>query len=271
MPSPGPSQFLADRTAGRVEIYAPTLRHHDGVFYMITTNVCKGGGNFYVTTRDPAGDWSEPIFVDQGFFDPSLFFDDDGKVYYTKRGGLELTDTVQAEIDIKTGRLLAPLKPITRGYISEDCEGPHLYKINGMYYLMQAEGGSRYLHMETIGRSKSPWGPFEPSPHNPVVGQLRNWGYPVRGTGHAELLEAHDGSWWLFFLATRHANYNALATIGGETFMLPVTWKDGWPTTDVRQLSSLDVTADLPPAQPWETRPLREEFDRRRARMAALF
>ena len=212
-------------------------------------------------TRDPAGDWSEPIYVDEGFFDPSLFFDDDGKVYYTRRGGIGITDTVQAEIDIKTGKLLTALRPITRGFISEDCEGAHLYKINGRYYLMQAEGGSRFLHMETIGRSSSPWGPFEPSPHNPVVGQLRNWGYPILATGHAELLEAHDGSWWLYLLATRHPDYNSLSAIGRETFMLPVTWKDGWPTTDVTQLSSLEVSASLPPAHPWPAVPLREEFN----------
>ncbi len=256
-----PSQFMAERTGGRIEIYAPTLRYHDGVFYMITTNRVKDGGNFYVTTRDPAGEWSEPIFVDEGFFDPSLFFDDDGKVYYTRRGGIGITDTVQAEIDIKTGKLLTPLRPITRGFISEDCEGAHLYKIDGKYYLMQAEGGSRFLHMETIGRSDSPWGPFEPCPYNPILGQLRNWAYPVRSTGHAELVEAHDGSWWLYFLGTRHPGYNHFSAIGRETFLLPVTWKDGWPTTDVTQLSSLEVSAKLPPAHPWPQIPLREEFN----------
>ena len=255
-----PEQCLADRTGGVVQIYAPTLRYHDGIFYLITTNVALHGGNFYVTAKDPAGPWSDAVFVDDGVFDPSLFFDDDGKVYYTRRGGFGVTDTVQAEIDIATGRLKHPLRPVNRGFVSEDCEGAHLYKINGWYYMMQAEGGSRYLHMETIGRSRSPWGPFEGSPYNPVLGQLRNWGYPVCCAGHAELIEAHDGSWWMFFLATRHGDYDSLCTIGRETFLLPVTWKDGWPTTDTSQLADLRVTASLPPSRPFDPMPPRDDF-----------
>jgi xylan 1,4-beta-xylosidase len=110
-------------------IYAPVIRYHEGLFYMITTLV-GGGGNFYVTASNPAGPWSDPVWVDDGQFDPSLFFDDDGKVYYTRRGP---TGIVQAEIDLKTGKLISPLKEITRGLIYRDAEGPHLYKINGWY------------------------------------------------------------------------------------------------------------------------------------------
>src|SRR5665647_274765 len=110
-------------------IYAPVIRYHDGLFYMITTLV-GGGGNFYVTATDPAGPWSDPVWVDEGQFDPSLFFDDDGKVYYTRRGP---TGIVQAEIDLKSGKLITPMKEIARGFISRDAEGPHLYKINGWY------------------------------------------------------------------------------------------------------------------------------------------
>lgn len=256
-----PSQFLCDRTSGKINIFAPTLRYFDGVFYMITTNVADGGGNFYVIATDPAGPWSEPFFVDEGFFDPSLFFDDDGTVFYTKRGGSGVTDTVQAEIDITTGKLLTPLRSISRGFMSDDCEGPHLYKIDGRYYLLHAEGGTRYLHMGCIGRSDSPWGPFEASPYNPLVSQHIDWSYPVKSTGHGDLVQAHDGSWWIVFLGTRHPGYNSLATIGRETFLLPVTWMDGWPTTQTRQLADLDVEVPTLPQHAWPASPERDNFD----------
>jgi xylan 1,4-beta-xylosidase len=242
------------------EIYAPTLRYHKGTFYLITTNV-HGGGNFFVTACDPAGPWSEPIFIDDGAFDPSLFFDDDGKVYYTRRGPFETKDIVQAEIDLETGKLFAPLRSISLGMVSDDAEGPHLYKINGWYYLMIAEGGSMSLHMETIGRSQSPWGPFEPCPWNPILSQHHAWWHLVHATGHADLVEAHDGSWWLVFLATRHTNYHDLTLIGRESFLAPLTWESGWPVVDAQAMRSLEVDAPTLPLHPWKPQPERDDFD----------
>ena len=110
-------------------VYAPTIRYHQGTFYMITTNI-GGHGNFYVTAKDTAGAWSDPIVVDADVFDPSLFFDEDGKVFYTRRGSPGI---VQAEINIVTGQLLTPLRMVVEKYICSDIEGPHLYKINGIY------------------------------------------------------------------------------------------------------------------------------------------
>ena len=118
-----------------------------------------------------------PVLIDKGIFDPSLFFDDDGKVYYTRRGPDGEHGIVQAEIDVATGKLAAPLRTISQGMITPDAEGPHLYKIAGWYYLSPAEGGSRFLHMQTIGRSRSPWGPFESDPGNPWVSQHTGWDY----------------------------------------------------------------------------------------------
>jgi alpha-N-arabinofuranosidase len=227
---------------------------------MVTTNV-HGGGNFFVSAENPAGPWSDPIFVDDGAFDPSLMFDDDGKVYYTRRGPFSSKDIVQAEIDIKTGQLLSPLRSISQGLVSDDAEGPHLYKINGWYYLMIAEGGSMYLHMETIGRSRSPWGPFEPCPWNPILSQHHAWWHPVRTTGHADLVEAHDGSWWMVFLATRHASYPALTVLGRESFLAPVGWQDGWPVVNQQAMRELVVDAPTLPQLPWEPEPERDEFD----------
>ena len=237
-------------------IYAPVIRYHEGLFYMITTLV-GGGGNFYVTASNPAGPWSDPVWVDDGQFDPSLFFDDDGKVYYTRRGP---TGIVQAEIDLKTGKMISPLKEITRGLISRDAEGPHLYKINGWYYIMVAEGGTRFLHMETIGRSRDPWGPFEPCPFNPILAQHEGYSNTIRSTGHAELVQAHDGSWWMFFLATRHTWYDGLSILGRETFLAPVSWKDGWPFVEGQYLLDTDVRVKTLPIQKPEKLPARDEF-----------
>jgi xylan 1,4-beta-xylosidase len=252
-----PSQFLVDKNHGHPETYAATLRYHAGTFYLITTEV-NGGGNFYVTAKNPAGPWSEPIVVDKPMFDPSLMFDDDGKVYYTRRGDFKDKDIVQAEIDIKTGKLLAPLRPIAKGMVSDDTEGPHLYKIGDWYYLSLAEGGSRYLHMQAIGRSRSPWGPFEPSPHNPWISQHTAWWKPVKSTGHAELVDTPDSHWWVVYLGTRHGNYDA-GSMGRETFLSPVEWKDGWPTVKPENIDRLTIdatplAAQIPPA------PQRDDF-----------
>jgi len=126
-----PSQLDLSNTGFWSGVWAPTIRFHKGKFYMITTNVTNGG-NFFVTATNPAGPWSEPIWIDMESFDPSLFFDEDGRVYYTRRGAKGI---VQAEINIETGKLLTPLKMVSAGFLSPDTEGPHLYKIKDWYYL----------------------------------------------------------------------------------------------------------------------------------------
>ena len=174
-------------------IYAPTIRYHDGVFYMVTTNVSYGG-NFYVTATDPAGPWSDPIYVDQAGIDPSLLFDDDGKVYFLSNGNGCMSI---CEIDIRTGEKLAPTRPSWRGTGGRYPEAPHLYKIDGLYYLMIAEGGTEYGHMETIARSISPYGPWEPSPRNPILtNRNTEQNMPIQGTGHADLVQTQNGDWY---------------------------------------------------------------------------
>ena len=185
-----PRQFA--QLSGHPSTYATTLRYRDATFYLITTDV-RGGGNFYVTARNPGAPWSDPIKVDQGKFDPSLFFDDNGKVYYTRRGPIDHENIVQATISIRTGKLTSPLRTISRGMATDDAEGPHLYKIDGWYYLIEAEGGARFLHMETVGRSKSPWGPFTPDPANPFVSQHTSWDYPVKSVGHCDWTDTPEG------------------------------------------------------------------------------
>ncbi|SDS10999.1 glycoside hydrolase family 43 protein [Microterricola viridarii] len=233
-----PAQYRRDGQPGPIVLFAPTLRHHDGRFYLATTNVADRQGNFYVTTEDPAGEWSDAIWIDEADFgfDPSLFRDDDGVWYYTRRT-LEFREDgnlgaiVQTTIDIDTG-VIGEFQPITadhRGFVTNDIEGPHLYKIDGRYYLSAAEGSSWKGHMQTIGRSDSPWGPFEPAPHNPILSHRDRVAHPIQSLGHAELVDTADGDWWALSLGTRHAGIALHHNLGRETFLTPVRWVDGWP------------------------------------------
>ena len=254
-----PEQFFPDKNNNRPELYAGTLRYNKGVFYMVTTEV-RGGGNFFVTAAHPAGPWSAPVAIDRAVFDPSLFFDDNGKVYYTRRGEFADKDIVQAEIDMTTGKLLTPLKSISHGLVGDDTEGPHLFTANGRYYLTMGEGGSRYLHMQSIARSKSPWGPWEKCPHNPVMCQHNGWWHHTAAIGHADFLQDHTGKWWAVCLGQRKAGYMDFCAIGRETFLLPVQWVDGWPHVELNNLTHLNVEAQTLPLQPWPADPIRDDF-----------
>ena len=220
-----PSQLPLQDAEPSGGIYAPTIRYHDGLFYMVTTNVTCGG-NFYVTATDPAGEWSDPIYVDQGGIDPSLFFDDDGKVYFVSNGDGCMS---LCEIDPATGVKLAPTVKTWTGMGGRYPEAPHLYKINGMYYMMIAEGGTEYGHMETIARSASPYGPWEPSPRNPILtNRNTTMDMPIQATGHADLVQTQNGDWYAVFLAFRMTQ-GYFHHLGRETYLAPVVWEDGFP------------------------------------------
>jgi len=251
-----PSQFA--HLSPHPSTYATTLRYHNGIFYLITTDV-RGGGNFYVTSKNPAGPWSDPIKIDQGMFDPSLFFDDDGTVYYTRRGTSD-QGIVQATIDIRTGKLTSPLRTVSKGMVTDDAEGPHLYKIGGWYYLIEAEGGTRFLHMETVGRSKSPWGPFASDPANPFVAQHISWDYPVKSVGHCDWTDTPQGKWWIVCLGTRHPDY-ASFSLGRETFLYSMQWQDDWPVIKQADVDQLQVSEHTLPPHSWPSRASRDEFN----------
>ncbi len=246
-------------------IYAPTIRHHDGTFYMVTTNV-DGGGNFFVTATNPAGPWSEPVWLrDFGGIDPSLFFDDDGTVYLTGQGnGVpgQPRGIYQTTLDVKTGKLREPLRLVWDRTGARYPEGPHLYKIRGRYYLMIAEGGTEYGHMVAIARSDSPWGPFEACPRNPILTNRQTENdVPVQGTGHADLVEAPDGTWWMVFLAFRPIS-GYWHHLGRETYLAPVSWDaDGWPVVNGGKPAGLEAKADGLPAHPYPEPSARTAFD----------
>jgi xylan 1,4-beta-xylosidase len=229
------SQLSLHQAKSSLGIFAPTIRYYNGRFYMITTNMTSKK-NFFVWTENPEGPWSEPIFLDWPGIDPSLLFDEDGKVYLTGTQDIfcgEPMGIYQAEIDMETGKLLSERRLIWEGTGGAHPEGPHLYKINGTYYLVIAEGGTEYGHMVTMARSQQPFGPFESHPNNPVLTH-RSSASPIQATGHADFIQYTDGSWWTVFLGIRPAPVHFSGKhhhLGRETFLAPVEWKeDGWPS-----------------------------------------
>jgi len=246
-------------------IYAPTIRYHQGRFYMITTNRNIGNGddgNLIVWTDDPASEWSEPIWVNQAGIDPSLLFDDDGTIYFTNKiPWQEDIGIRQSVIDLESGQRQTDVRKIWSGTGGSHPEGPHLYKMNGFYYLMVAEGGTGYGHMETVARSESPWGPFEPCPYNPILCHSGS-NSPIQCTGHADLIEAHDGRWWAVFLGVRTGGHPMRHHLGRETFLAPVSWTDdGWPLINHGELVTLKMTADALNLHSWPQSSGRDDFD----------
>ena len=211
-------------------IYAPTIRYNNGRFYMITTNVAKGG-NFIVYTDDIYGKWSEPVWIDQGGIDPSLFFEDDGRCYFCNTLVYEGKPSIFAfEINPETGEIIGEKHIISYGTGGTFPEAPHIYKINGYYYLMLAEGGTQYGHMETILRSESIFGPYTACPRNPILSHRDYMGAKIQATGHGDLIEDQNGNWWMVFLGVRKLDNSWLHNLGRETFLSPVKWDDdGWP------------------------------------------
>jgi len=211
-------------------IYAPTLRFHEGMFFLVTTNKAIPM-NFIVTSHDIHGPWSEPFPVSPMGIDPSLFFDDDGSCMYVSNG------TVNGVKGIY-GHFINPYdgKPKSEVTLLSVCtndvtEAPHLYKRGGWYYLMVAEGGTEYGHHEMIFRSRTILGPYAPDPHNPILSHVKRIEpQVVYGTGHADLIAVDDEHWYAVFLAFRQPSRTHLHHLGRETFLAPVTWDDeGWP------------------------------------------
>ncbi|WP_316745144.1 glycoside hydrolase family 43 protein [Streptomyces sp. MK7] len=241
---------LPDDLPASAGIYAPTIRHHDGRFHMITTNV-GGGGNFLVTAERPEGPWSDPVWIDLPGIDPDLAWDDDGTCWCAVAGvGL-------ARIDPRTGKVLeGPLK-VWSGTGMQHPEAPHLYRVGDWWYLMLAEGGTAHGHSVSIARARSPRGPYEPAPHNPILSH-RSTDRPIQCTGHADLVQAADGTWWMLLLGTRPRGYfPEFHVLGRETFLAPVRWVDGWPTAGP-VLESHPAPAAWHPFPP---EPDRDDFD----------
>ncbi|KQZ65768.1 hypothetical protein ASD67_01320 [Sphingopyxis sp. Root1497] len=237
-----PGQLAIGKVGVTRGLFAPAISHHGDRFYIVNTCI-DCGGNFIITADDPAGPWSDPHWLEFGGIDPSLFVDDDGRAWiayndappgepeYDGHRALWIQQIDLAAMKMATTRILL----VDKGVVAADkpvwAEGPHIYKVGRFYYLTAAEGGTADRHSQTIYRAETVTGPYVAGPRNPILTQRdlpesRAW--PVQATGHADFVQIADGSWWAAFLATRP--YAGQQTnLGRETFLLPVTWKAGWP------------------------------------------
>ena len=225
-------------------IHAPSIRYHNGLFYIVTTNVYSPEDkskptemvNFILTAKNPAGPWSEPYIIDGApGIDPDIFFDDNGKVWFVgthdtgnpnKNGIGEIW--IQ-ELDLDNWKLKGQRHSIWRGACGGCCvEGPHIYKQYGRYYLMVAEGGTSYNHAVMIASSENIEGPYDSNPKNPILTSRHlsnnNW---VHSTGHADLVQLKDMRWYMVSLGIRN-EMDSTSNMGRETHLMPVVWEEAW-------------------------------------------
>ncbi len=228
----GEGQAPSGYVTGSRGIYAPTLRHHDGVFYLLTTNVYeKSSGQIVFVTEDPSGPWRKIAdFETLTGIDPDIAWDSDGRCYLSYCAWDETTAGIkQAVVSLADGSVLEEAQWIWHGSGLSNPEGPHLFRRGKWWYLVIAEGGTERGHVISVARSISPRGPFEGAPHNPIFTH-RSTSHLVQNVGHADLVECADGSWVAVYLGVRlmgqtpryHAN-------GRETFISAITWVDDWP------------------------------------------
>jgi len=250
-----PSQLDVSSAGPSGGIFAPTLRHHDGRFWMVTTNWSDGGGQLLVSAEDPAGPWSEPVRIPSAEgIDPDLAWDDDGTclMTYASRQGI-----VQSAIDPRTGEVLTEPRWLWSGTGGKFPEGPHLYRIGDRWYLLIAEGGTERGHAVTVAAGPSPAGPFEGNPANPILTH-RGTDEPVQNTGHADLVARADGGWAIVYHGIRpRGGSPEWHVLGRETFADEVAWRDGWPVPGdhVEPAAAADAVVrealtgpDLPPS-----------------------
>ncbi|MGL5019965.1 MAG: glycoside hydrolase family 43 protein [Luteolibacter sp.] len=256
-------------------VWAPALSHHDGLFYLCYTIVhqheaaTKDTPNFLVTAPSIEGPWSDPVFVNSSGFDPSLFHDDDGRKYWLnmvwdhRPGRHPFHGIVLQEYDLGSKSLIGSPEIISRGSPIRCTEGPHLYRRDGWYYLVTAEGGTGYEHAVTLARSRELRGPYEIHPENPL---LTSNGHPeltLQKAGHGSLLETPGGEWYLAHLCARPLPGTQRCNLGRETALQKVEWRDdGWLyLAGGGNTPRVEVPAPKLTRQPWPTLPARLPFD----------
>ncbi|MFL6737493.1 MAG: glycoside hydrolase family 43 protein [Sphingomonas sp.] len=239
-----PTQLKFDKLNSWQGLYAPDISWHDGTFYIV--NTCVGcGGNFVITAKRPQGPWSNPVFLpDVEGIDASLFFDDDGKVWIVHNGPPPEKPRYEGHtaiwlqpFDARALKTFGKPQVLVDGGVHPEqkpiwIEGPHIFKKDGFYYLIAAEGGTEQGHSEVVFRSDKVTGPYAALASNPILTQrdlAKDRPHPIASTGHAKFVDTPAGDWWAVFLAVRPYDSAGNFNTGRETFMMPVRWSNGWP------------------------------------------
>lgn len=256
-------------------VWAPCLSYSEGIFYLVYTDVKSHMGafkdtpNYLVTAENIMGPWSDPIYLNSSGFDPSLFHDDDGRKWVINLewdhrknknsfGGILLQEYSQED-----EKLIGPIHNIFKGTELGLTEAPHIYKHNGFYYLITAEGGTRFEHAVTIARSKSLIGPYEVDPKNPMLTSANKPELELQKAGHASMVETQEGEWYLVHLCGRPLEKSGFCTLGRETAIQKVEWsEDDWLRIEGGG-NSPHVTLEAPsfPEHPFLKEPETDHFD----------
>ena len=254
-------------------VWAPCLSHNNGKFYLVYSNaksfdgVWKDTPNYVVTAEDILGEWSEPIYLKSSGFDGSFFHDDDGKIWYVNMivdhrggrffGGIELQEYSEDE-----KQLIGETYYLTPGTVLDRTEGPHIYKRNGYYYLMLAEGGTEYGHAESMMRSRAISGPYETHPDNPFLTCANDPEHPIQKSGHGSLIETPKGDWYITYLMARPLTQRGRCVLGRESSIEEIEWKNDWPyLKSGSTLPRVEIPESALNPYPFESSPNKFDFD----------
>ena len=265
-------------------IWAPCLSNADGLFWLIYTDVKRFGRasvagasgasmrdfhNYLVISQRIDGDWSDPVYLNSSGFDPSLFHDDDGLKYLLnmlwdhRPGNNRFAGIVLQEYSVKERKLIGERVNIFKGTALGFTEAPHLYKRNGWYYLLAAEGGTNWNHAVTMARSRKITGPYELHPDTYIMSARHRPDAELQRAGHASFVETQNGETYMVYLCGRPLRNRGRCTLGRETAIQKMVWgEDGWlRTLDGQGIPSLETPAPSLPAHTFPATPVREDFD----------
>src|SRR5919109_557359 len=265
-------------------VWAPCLSYADGLFWLIYTDVKRfgrttvGGAsgasmrdfhNYLVTSPSIEGEWSDPVYLNSSGFDPSLFHDDDGHKYLVNQlwdhrpGNNRFAGIVLQEYSAEERKLIGERVNIFKGTPAGLTEGPHIYKRNGWYHLLTAEGGTAWGNAVTMARSRHLTGPYELHPDTHVITARHRPDSELQRAGHADLVETQNGETYIVYLCGRPLRNRGRCTLGRETAIQKMLWgADGWlRTLDGQGIPTVETPAPPLPAHPFPTPPAREDFN----------
>ena len=256
-------------------VWAPALSYDQGVYYLCYTNMVARRGvykdlyNYIVTAPAVEGPWSDPVYLNSSGFDHFLFHDDGRKWLFNmqwdfRKGHNRFAGIIVQEFSPEEGRLVGPVKRVTRGTALGVTEGPMVYRKDGFYYLLVAEGGTGSRHAATLMRSRTVDGGYEPDPSGPFLTCAGEAEHPLQKAGHGSLVETRQGEWYMAHICSRSLpDGSLLSPMGRETSIQKLVWTDeGWLQLEGGgRLPQVKVPSPQLPLQPWPDEPEREDFN----------